>query len=176
MPGLDRFDSLCDGVFAEPVASFGFTCTSERNDDDHASRTYRAGDRYIVVFANTYFRDGPPHCGIHLGEGSDEWPETDWNKIALWQLVGTTDHLTDVPRSDYPLESLGELSAVLQAIRSNLLTNAQDFLAGSLERFRLARARMNQQREPYKIYTSDESGKYSMRYDEESAELKRRFS
>jgi hypothetical protein len=176
MPSLDRFVSLCDRAFAEPLAGFGFTGAANRSEKDYASRTYRAGDRYIVIFANTYFRDGLPHCGIHLGEGSEDWPETDWNKLALWQLVGTTNSGLEAPQAEYPLGSLGELPELLQVIRSDMMTHAEDFLVGSLERFRSARVRMNGQREPYKIYTPDASGKYIVRYDEESTELKRRFS
>jgi len=153
------------------------------------------------VWANTHFLDGAPHCGIYLGEGSDDWPEWDWNCITLWQLARTADPGSDAARRgwgsalkwfetlvravspgpptppvDYPLASPSVLRTVLEGICTDLFAHAEDFLAGSLERYRSARSKMNRDREPYKIYEPDASGNYTVRYDPESAELKRRFS
>src|SRR5262249_43566915 len=91
MSGLDRFVSLCDSVFAESLAGPGFTGTSERSEAGYYSGLGIGTSLFLPT-------DGTPHCGIHLGEGSDDWPETDWNKIALWQLRESTDRGADAPR------------------------------------------------------------------------------
>lgn len=51
------------------------------------NRLYRKGDLYVGISVSFYHRDYPFYCRVSLGEGSTEWPETDWNCIALWQLV-----------------------------------------------------------------------------------------
>jgi hypothetical protein len=178
MGDLSNFRFDCDRVFANRLARFGFAPAGEQWVEDwYVSRIYRADSRYVeIVVSNLWFRDERPHCGVYLGEGDTEWPETDWNKIALWQLgVGVNESVVgNLDR--YPLRSLDELPKVLRTIRVDLLAKCPDFLSGSLDRFRESRSRINRQREPYKVYSPDASGRYTMRYDKKSAALKRRFS
>ena len=164
-----KFVALVDGIFAESMLSLGFTPAGEDPHDDwHCSRRFRAGERYVEISASCHPRDGVPECRIVLGEGSNEWPECDWNSIALWRLRGQG--------GNYPFHSTNEIAEVLVRMRDDLLQYATDFLTGDTDRFLEQRAAQNRDREPYKVYSPQSDGSYRMAYDPESQELKNRFS
>lgn len=163
------FVSLADAAFARVVADYGFNPAREENDDDwYCARTYRADARYIVVSANCHWKDGAPECRVVLGEGSDEWPETDWNAVALWRLRGTG--------GNYPLPAVDHLDRILAQMSSDLLEHAADFLSGDTRRLVRTRAEQNRDREPYKVYAPQADGTYESNPDPVSQELKQRFS
>jgi hypothetical protein len=164
-----KFVTQVDAVFATALAPFGFTPSEKRHDDDwFASRTYRAGDRYVVINANCHFRDGQPECRVILGDGSTDWPHCDWNSIALWQLTGTG--------KNYPIDRVRDIPSVLIMMRSDLLEQAEDFLSGKMDRFLKQRAAHNREREPYTIYSPQPDGTYQGAYDPDSLELKKPYS
>lgn len=158
-----------DSVFAAQLAQFGFSADGKRNEDDwYACRRYRDGDRYIEITANCHFRDGEPECRVILGHGADSWPDTDWNKIALWRLCGSD--------GNYPFASIDEIPRILNKMLRDLLNHAQDFLDGDLTRFLEIRATQTREREPYKIYEPQPDGSYTTIVDPESQALKDRYS
>lgn len=164
------FADLADAAFREPTEKVGFLPVNERNavsNQYYDSRIYRNGERYIEIYASTHYRDAPAQARVHLGEGSLEWPEKDWNAIALW-------HLAD-RKGVYYIQDVKELPQLLRKMADDLNEVAQDFLRGDTKRFRRVRAEVTKKRKPYTIHTPDEKGRYRTRIDEDSAELKRRF-
>src|SRR5688572_17775560 len=164
------FADLADAAFREPLQRVGFHPVNERepvSNQYYDSRVYRNGDRYIEIYASTHYRDAPAQTRVHLGEGSLEWPEKDWNSIALWHLADRKDL--------YYIRDVNELPHLLGRMAADLNEVAQDFLTGDMKRFRHVRAEVTKSREPYTIHAPDEKGRYRSRIDEESAELKRRF-
>lgn len=163
------FVDMTDRVFAETLANSGFTPDGEVHEDDwYACRRYRAGERYIEVSANYHFRDGEPECRLILGHGSNDWPESDWNKIALWRLRGSG--------GNYPIRSTNDISRVLNKMLRDLHHHAQDFLDGDIQRFLETRAAQSREREPYKTYSPQPDGSYKTTIDLESQALKDRYS
>src|SRR5688572_10593368 len=80
----------------EALATEGFSLVSATVQRDveapsYARRTYLNGDRYIEFFVNTHYRDEPVYGNVILGTGTTEWPDGDWNAIALWKLAEAKD-------------------------------------------------------------------------------------
>jgi len=173
---LRRFVALCDAAFSKGLVRHGFVPAGQRveRDLDLAERTYGSGKRYIRISGNTHWRDAPAYCQVTLGEGGTDWPECDWNSLALWQLRGP-----DQPRlakEPFELRDVAELPAMFRGMRRAIERDAADFLAGNLRRFRRARARWVALREPYKIGEVGKNGKYTWRYDPESAALRAEYA
>ena len=168
--------ALCDAAFGKVLARLGFAPTGQRVDRDLvlAERTYGSGKRYIRISGNTHWRDAPAYCQVTLGEGGTDWPDCDWNSLALWQLRGT-----DQPRrakDPFELRDVAELPLMFRRMRGALARDAADFLAGDLRRFRRARARWVAMREPYGIGKVGKDGKYVWRYDSQSAALRAKYA
>ena len=164
-----QFVTLVDTVFGPAMGSFGFAPDGEeRQDDWYCCRRFRAGDRYVGISASCHFRDGSPECRVVLGEGSNDWPDCDWNAIALWRLRGEG--------ANYPFQAASELDEVLARMRDELITYASDFLAGDTNRFIAARSAQNCDREPYKMHSPQPDGSYQISIDARSQALKNRFS
>ena len=141
-----------------------------------AQRIYRAGELYVRVSATTDPRDAPAHCSLVLGEGLHEFPEGDWNAIALWQL-GTEDPSSSAPaETPYQLREIGQLPSVLQLMNTDLQQTGADFLAGDLRRFRAKRARLAASRSPYTIWSPAQGGRYVPSDDPESTALRARYA
>jgi hypothetical protein len=174
---IRRFTTLCDRAFKARLAKFGFIRVSKMSKSHLCSHIYRNANLYITVFANTHFRDAPNYCGVNLGEGSDKWPESDWNSIALWQMVkrqNPEEFNDEAP--PYGLRYSEELPKELEHMSEHLLTYASDFLKSDLTVFHEIRSAITQGREPYKVYQLNEEGRYEISIDEESMRLKERFS
>ena len=164
-----KFVAQVDAAFVHSLSSFGFEPAGEDHEDDwHASRTYRAGDRYIEINANCHFRDGQPECRVVLGDGPNDWPERDWNAIALWRLSNTGDN--------YPIQKIEDVPSILKTMANDLLEQADDFLSGNIDRFLKQRAAQNREREPYMIQSPQPDGSYQTTYEPESLQLKERYS
>ncbi len=166
---VKQFVALADDTFAEALATFGFApVASDNHDSWHCSRTYRSGERYIEITASCHPRDGGPECRVILGDGSHEWPDRDWNAIALWRLIGKG--------GNYCFKRVEDLDALLPKMSSDLLSEATDFLQGDVARFTAKRKEQNRGRTPYTIHEPQPDGSYSSRPDPESEDLKSRFS
>lgn len=163
------FVAQVDRVFAKTLAAFGFEPDGERHDEVwYACRRYRCGKRYIEITANCDPRDGDPDCRVILGEGSNDWPDRDWNAIALCELRGTG--------GTYPISSVRKIPSILGVMGRELQIDGKDFLEGNLERFYEKRAARTHQREPYKIYVPKGDGTWEMIIELESWKLKKRYS
>lgn len=128
------------------------------------------------VSATTHPRDAPAHCALVLGEGSHEFPDGDWNAIALWQLV-TEGESSSAPAEDpYPLREIGRLPSVLQLMNADLQKTGADFLAGDLRGFGARRARLAASRSPYTIWSPSEGGRYLPSDDPASTTLRARYA
>lgn len=155
-------------AFSSPLSSNGFQpVPTEQIHADYVSCLYRSGEQYIEITINCYHRDGEPECRVTLGDGSFEWPERDWNKIALWHLTGTG--------GNYPFKRIDQLPSLFSKMANDLKVTAEDFLSGDLDRFLQRRAAVNQSREPYKIHTPY-GWMYKTSIDPESERLKERYS
>jgi hypothetical protein len=141
-----------------------------------ARRIYRAGDLYVRVSATTHPMDAPAHCTLVVGEGSHEFPDADWNAIALWQLAAEGQSAPPPAEEPYPLRDIGQLPAVLQFMSAELQQTGADFLAGDLRRFRAVRARVAAARSPYRIWSPAPEGRYLPADDPASAALRARYA
>ncbi len=174
---MRRFTTQCDAAFAPLLSRHGFTRVARKVDRSLAQHVYRADERYVKVTATDDPRDGSSHCRVLLGEGSDAWPETDWNTVALWQL-GRAQFPEAAPASvrEYEFAGVDGLGEALRRASADLERFGAAFLAGDLRGFREVRAAITRTRTPYQIHLPGSDGRYVTRDDPESAELKRRYS
>ena len=170
------FATACDAAFKAPLAAHGFTPVRVKPAKTRffAQRIYRAGDLYVRVSTTTHPRDAPAHCALALGEGSHEFPDGDWNAIALWQLA--TEGQSSSAPYPYPLREIGQLPSVLQLMNADLQRTGTDFLVGDLRRFRAMRARVAASRSPYTIWSPAEGGRYLPSDDPDSTALRARYA
>jgi hypothetical protein len=179
---IQGFSHLCSEVFDVALATHGFVLRERCREKEFPAHIYqkaRASESplHITIRANTHPRDAPNTVSVELGEGSTEWPERDWNGIALWHLVAHHDPERVKAGDLYGLRSVEDLRSVLEQAARDLLQYGQEFLSGELTLFRSIRAKISRDREPYQWHIPDsETGKYRVRVDEESRRLKQRFS
>jgi hypothetical protein len=181
---IRRFTTLCSPIFDEGLRGYGFKRTARKIERHFCSHTYLKElapepDHYLKVAVNTYFLDAPNYVSITLGEGSIEWPECDWNGIALWQMIEQYDpeRIRKAQGDLYGLRYLEELGSVLRAAAVDLFQYGRGFLSGDLSLFRKIRAEITRSRKPYSIWVPDpKTGRYREETDEESRQLKERFS
>lgn len=165
------FSACCDYAFEPILMPCGFVHAARKAEKYLAWHVYRNGERYIEVTASTHPRDYPSSCQLYLGEGTLEWPESDWNRVALGYLRAARP----APK-EYLIPADGQLGQLMRQMATDLQRDATDFLAGDLHRFYLARAMVVQARSPYVIYQPDGEGGYSRHDDPHSAALRERFS
>lgn len=171
-----EFLECCDAVCDPKLAAVGFNPLRRWGRREFALAFFRRGEQYIVIGFSTHYRDGPEHCHIELGEGSDEFPEADWNAVALSQM---SDDDREVPQAEpYTITKFGSIDAALKQLLSDLERDAADFLRGSLERFHAVRRESTRKREPYRISRprSFSFGRRDETVEPISAALKERFS
>ena len=164
---------VIDQVFKESLLEFGFGASKVEKDKFFVKKYYECNDRYIAVSLNFHPRDGQPYLNLILGEGSPNWPDSDWNSIAIWHLQ---NHLSgSTAGSEYAI-TLENAENQLKRALKDLLTYHTGFLSGNLDVFYLVRKQINSARSPYQILTPDKDGKYSARDEETSKKLKARYS
>ena len=162
------------------LSPFGFTRTKSEDEEFGFSVTYRCGERYVSIGATLHPHDYPYYLWLNLGDGRDDFPESDWNATALWRFV---QHLSP---DDYAKEkdlydiSMGltesDVEEKMRCLRISCEAFGQSFLSGDLAMFKKLRAAQNRDREPYKIYSPKQGGGYEMSYEEGSSRLKKKFS
>lgn len=118
-----------------------------------------------------------------LGEGSVEWPERDWNSVALWRLARDSGAEDTESLGTYPLthDSLNQVTVtdlvpLFTRMRDDLVAVAADFLNGDLRAFRRSRAIQTRERAPYTIHRPDGHGGYVTSVDPVTVKLKAQFS
>ena len=170
------FVALCDAAFRPMLEAYGFQLTPSATEDKYGgARTYRKADLYISVGATTDPRNGPSYCQVTLGEGSLDWPEVDWNGVALFHLAVARGE--PWPEEDpYLITDVSQLPALLEMMAQDLKREASDFLDGDLKRFRAARTGLIRLGRPYQIGEPDGHGGYRWRDDPKSAALMKKFA
>jgi hypothetical protein len=171
--GLKEFAELVQEGFDGFLASQGFERVSSKLERNSFRADYRSGTRYVSIRANTDPRDDPPHFNLILGEGSLEWPEADWNAIALWHLRNFLEQAEE--GAEYELRN-ASVTALIEQAADDLVKYGGGFLSGDTTAFKQARSVQNKSREPYTIHEPDGQGGYRTRIDPESARLKAKFS
>jgi len=160
--------------FDEPMKAAGFRRLRGKPDEYGFTVNYQSGQRYVSLRANTHPRDYPPSFNIILGEGSLEWPECDWNAVALWRMRNVLEK--NEVGTEFGLKDVTDPTTFASDARAQLEEFNGGFLEGNLSLFRKVRARQTREREPYRIFEPAGEGKYTERPDSESERLKERFS
>jgi len=172
-PEVATFIAGSQRLIAPWLAGFGFAQGKQEVSRYTASLAFSNGTRYVRLHANAEPRDPPRYCSVVLGEGSLEWPEVDWNGVALWRLARDQGE-SEV--SEYPLEAEATVPGLVERMRADLERHGLWFLQGDVSAFRRVRAEVNRTRAPYMIHEPTGDGTYASEVDPKSAELKARFS
>lgn len=159
-------------IFQPLQTTYGFTLSENSHDEFFAEIIFTSKSRYVKIHVNSHPHDYPYYINVVLGEGSLDWPETDWNSVALWRLKQKTVN----EAFEYLLKSEDDVQTKIEMAFSDLIEYGKGFLNNDLQLFYEIRREQTRAREPYKIYQPDNEGKYLITYDAESVELKKKYS
>ena len=171
---LVQFADLVEELFEPLLQANGFSRLSRSVDQYGSTVAYVNEPRYVKLTANIHPHDFPPHFNVVLGEGSTEFPESDWNAVALWRMQRLISGSEQ--SKEYDISHIDDPRALVAGARADLKKFHGGFLTNDLTLFRQVRARVNRGREPYKIYSPDKTGSFGVANDAKSANLKERFS
>lgn len=161
-------------IFNHTMREHGFKFKSKKVEKYFCTIIYIKGENYIKIFANIHWHDYPSYYNVILGHGKTDWPDYDWNSIALWRLKKHIDPTTDAKA--FSLLKFDGIEYSLTNAKNELEKYGTDFLNGNLELFKKIRSDVNKQREPYKINTPQADGSYKTTYDKTSEDLKNKNS
>jgi hypothetical protein len=162
-------------VISPTVEKFGFVRHRTEIDKHQTTIIFRKDKQYIKISGSTYPTDYPYSYNIILGDGdSEDFYEWDWNSVALWRLKTKLEPNTKAKEYDFPTGDKVSFS-VLHA-NNELIKYADTFLTGDLALFYETRSEQNKNREPYKVYTQDKTGKYVTSDEQKSIEQKKKYS
>lgn len=154
---------------------FGFKEHKSEIGKYSSNMIYRRGKLYLKISSTTYPTDFPYNYNIILGEGdSDDFYEFDWNSIALWKFKKRIAPKSEASEYSFPGEE--NVQSSLEKADSDLRKYGVTFLEGDLSLFHEIRKEQNQNREPYKIYSKNENGKYQVSDEPKSVGQKKKFS
>ena len=145
---MEEFDSYLKTV--------GFKKIRHRADKDGFAVIYRCGERYILFHASLDPRDYPFLYSISFGEGSNDFPDSDWNAIPIFLIIKSQspadfEKCKEIFAIEYGISN-DEILQKTKATRELIEKYGKPFLDNDLEQFRKLRAEQNKSREPYKIY------------------------
>ena len=152
----------------------GFKLQAKKIEQYFCNVIYKKGDNYVKIFANIHWHDYPSYYNVILGNGKIEWPDDDWNSIALWYVKKHLDPSSNA--KEYSLLKFDGIEFSLENACKELEKYGSDFLNGNLDTFKKIRAEVNQEREPYKITIPQGDGTYKTTYDKTSEDLKNKNS
>ncbi len=182
MATASRLDALADALdlgVGVPLGAHGFAKAQRAVDKSGISLIFRRTDAYLQLGASFDYRDAPFTLLCALGEGPHEWPDTDWNKVALWRLTRAEEpqalesllaglgYSADAGVADFELLSERCWSAIQRY--------GSAFLGGDLALVKKIRAEVNAQREPYKVVFRSPDGSLQSRADQASELLRRKY-
>jgi len=176
---LSEFADAVESAFGPLLQGYGFSLQSRQVERCFCTVTYVNEPRYVQIKANMHPVDHPSYFNVVLGEGKTESPEGDWNAVALWhmkKLVSPSEQAGSYYFSDIDDDPFIEDEELVIRSCADLEKFHGGFLTNDLKLFRQVRVQQNRDREPYKIYTPDSTGRYTVADDTESADLKNRFS
>jgi hypothetical protein len=169
---LKQFRTKIIESFDEILKDYGFIVESKKMENDSCNVIFSNGKLYIRISATTNPRDYPFNSfNIVLGEGSLEFPESDWNSTSLWRIKNFIQK--DSIESEYSLKNLDN---EIKKAKNDLLEYGLEFLKLNLDLFNAVRKLQNQQREPYKIHLPNKDGKYIQKVESVSSKLKKKYS
>lgn len=172
-PEIAAFVTSSQDLMAGWLADFGFSREEKEVSHYTADVSFIHGTRYVRLSASCDPRDAPSYCNVVLGEGSLQWPEVDWNGVALWRLARDEGKSR---AAEYLLDGEATVPELVGRMRADLERYGLEFLRGDVAKFRRVRAETNRAREPYTIHTPNADGTYTSEVDADSAALKTRFS
>lgn len=171
---LIKFADTASLVFDDFLNSRGFESELKEIEDFFCTLIYRKQETYIKISASTHPRDYQNNYNIILGEGSSDWPDTDWNSVALWWIK--KEIFPDLNAKEYSLTDFEKIDYSLRNAKNELENYGDTFLNADLTVFRKVRQSINQQREPYKIHQKDNNRRLKTIIDNVSKKLKEKFS
>ena len=156
------------------LSNYDFLFLSEKLEKYYIEYIYIKGDLYIKFEINLYPQDFPYYFRIILGEGSLDFPESDWNSTALWRIGQLNNPSSQA--GYYTIEDIDDVKTLLKRALDDFERVGKEFLCGNLETFIAARKNQNINREPYKMYSKDKNKKIQIEYDSNIIELKSKYS
>lgn len=171
---LKMFSKIIISIFDEMFENYGFTLKTTKVEEYFCDITYIKKSNYVRFQATIHPLDYPSYYNIILGDGNLDWPESDWNGIALWHMKNYSEK-KEIGKP-YSLLKFEGIEFSLKHAKSELEKYALNFLKGDLIDFFNVRSFINSQREPYKIYEANNDKRYSVKNDIESSNLKKKFS
>src|SRR5690349_16801049 len=133
------FRQSTEAHFDAFLSQFGFSRTKSEDEKFSFSVTYRCGSRYVGVGATLHPHDYPYYLWLKLGDGSDEFPESDWNSTALWRIVQHVSPEDYTKEKDiYDLASAlteADVEQKMRRLKRSCETFGQQFLKGDLALF-----------------------------------------
>lgn len=177
---LTAIADTLDRVFSTQLAPWAFCLDTRDVVYDHIDLVFRQGQRFIRISANFGAEHAPFALGCHLGEGSQAWPESDWNSMTLWRMAdalerGAGDGVYDALAYDAEAGP-AEFQRLAHICCDGLKKFAADFLQGRLALFHQQRAAINAARPAYRSVTLAADGSMQVIVDEQSEALRRKFS
>jgi hypothetical protein len=178
IPSIEQkdFSDAALEVFKPLLVSKGFSLTKNEVEKYFTYITFRKGTLYIKITGDTFPTSVPWGFNVILGTGDSEtFLEYDWNSIGLWQLKLTIDPTAN--ETDYGFRYDGKVSMdQLIKAKDDLLKYGNSFLHGDLTLFLETRKSLNKKRDPYRISSLDEDDNRQIRHDDQSLEMKKKFS
>lgn len=171
---LIKFVDNASLIFDDFLGIHGFEIESKEIEDFFCTMIYRKQTTYLKISASTHPRDYPNHYNLILGDGSSDWPDTDWNSIALWRIKEEVS--PELKAKEYSLSNFNKIDYNLKNAKNELEKYGNSFLNGDLTLFKKVRQDINKLREPYKIYQLDKKGRFTAILDSISKRLKDKFS
>lgn len=134
-------------VLSSNIESFGFERTKTKIKKYVTEIIYKKDNRYIKISGSTYPTDYPYCYNIIFGEGdSENFPENDWNSIALWKLKKLIEPDSKAKEYEFPFNEKVQFS--IENANIELLRFGITFLNGEMEKFYEVRKEQNAIREP----------------------------
>ncbi|WP_379968023.1 hypothetical protein [Epilithonimonas sp. UC225_85] len=156
------------------LSKYDFKLSNEQLEKNYIEFIYRKEDLYVKFEVSFHPRDFPYYFRIILGEGSLDFPESDWNSTALWRIGQLSNPSSQA--GYYTIENISDVKEILNNALEDLENIGADFLQGNLAKFIIARKNQNINREPYKMYSKNKDEKYQFEYDSKIVELKRKYT
>lgn len=182
MANFSRLNILADALetgVGTPLATHGFSKVCRTVGKSGIVLIFRRSDAYLQLGASFDCRDAPFTLLCALGEGPHDWPDNDWNKVALWRIARA-----EKPQAVASLLAGLAYSADAGALDFALLSKncwaeiqryGSAFLSGDMSLVRKILSQDNIAREPYKIVSRGPDGVLQTRPDQASELLRKKY-
>ncbi|MDR2904396.1 MAG: hypothetical protein LBU73_00325 [Helicobacteraceae bacterium] len=172
-PEQTLFAKTVLAVISPTVEQFGFSRRSVEVEQHFTTIIFRKDKQYIKINGSTYPTDYPYSYNIIFGEGGENIIERDLNSIALWRLKAKIDPTLKAKEYEFPFGDKVKFS--VSNANEELIKYANAFLCGNLTLFYETRSEQNKDRKPYKIYTPNENGVFTITEEATSVEQKKKY-